>query len=372
MKISQKDLENVIKEEVGGALEEGPFSTAFNKAMQGLKTRNIAKQDKQMGIQRTTVKPEKQQSIDKFMDNKTKKAVVRISAEILSDPSVKLDKTKALKRIDPESIGTEKGRSKGDIFREEEQLNEATPKEIRFYSKLINQAIEDKKMTLEDLLDDVLSLADTNPVVNAIAGVEDLKRFKQKAQPEAPTNELPQGEKIKVPRTGGGESQGVSITDQNISQLQVSGKLKQQIKNAISQGNTVAAFIDGEKGLAVKNLGPSGPQKNKLSSDQFANFMAANQPQDPKRPTKVPDTTGAPTAKEISPEQEEKAKQAADNIMSAIAGAIDSAPMHKKAKGKARRAVSTEKIRQAIGREIRAGLQEQKDRWQKLAGILKD
>jgi hypothetical protein len=125
-----------------------------------------------------------------------------------------------------------------------------------------------------------------------------------------------------------------------------------------------------------------------------------NQPQDPRRPTivpddsggevkkqgpdeppqgeqvpapeepGVPDTTGSTESPTDSPEKEQKAKQAADNIMGAIAGAISNAKVSNNAKRKVR--ASTEKIRQSIGREIRAGLQEQKDRWQKLAGILKD
>lgn len=333
MKISQKDLENVIKEEVGGALEEGPFSKAFNKAMQGLKTRNVAKQDKEMGIQRTTVKPEKQQSIDKFMDPKTKKAVVRISAEILSDPSVKLEKTKALKQIDAKKSLGAKGRSKWDIFREEEQLNEATPKEINLYSKLINQAIEDKKMTLEDLLDDVLSLADTNPVVNAIAGVEDLKRFKQKAQPEAAPEE-PKPERTEKEKE----------------------ELFQKMSDISREGPPRPAGVPDTAGGPARTVGPAEPPRGER-------VPSAEEPGSP-------DITGAPPAREISPEQEEKAKQAADNIMGAIAGAINSTKVSPKAKRKVK--ASTEKIRQAIGREIRAGLQEQKDRWQKLAGILKD
>ena len=141
-------------------------------------------------------------------------------------------------------------------------------------------------------------------------------------------------------------------------------------------------------------------EQGTMRPEDFADFMAKNQPQDPRRPTivpddsggevkkqgpdeppqgeqvpapeepGVPDTTGSTESPTDSPEKEQKAKQAADNIMGAIAGAISNAKVSNNAKRKVR--ASTEKIRQSIGREIRAGLQEQKDRWQKLAGILKD
>lgn len=230
MKISQKKLENIIKEEVGGALEEGPFSKMFNKAMQGLKTRNVAKQDKEMGIQRTTTGPEKEKPADKFMDNKTKKSVTRIAAEILSDiANIDISKTKHLKKIDPESYGTARARRKTDIIREEETLEEATPKEVKFHSNLINTAIKDGEVTLEGLLDDIISLSKTNPIVKAMVGVDEL----------------------------------------------------------------VAQFDKAEEPAPQTSAEPEVPsEKGRMSAAELGDYVAANRPQDPRRPATSPETSG--------------------------------------------------------------------------------
>lgn len=141
-------------------------------------------------------------------------------------------------------------------------------------------------------------------------------------------------------------------------------------------------------------------EQGTMSPGEFADFMAKNQTQDPRRPTTIPDdsggevkkqgpaepprgeqvptpeepgipdTTGSAESPTDSPEKEQKAKQTADNIMGAIAGAISNAKVSNNAKRKVR--ASTEKIRQAVGNEIKKGMQEQKERWKELAGIFKD
>ena len=189
MKITQVELEDIISEEIVNTIEEGPFSRLFNKGLQKLKTRNVAKQDKEMGIQRTSQGPEKEKPADKFMDKTTKKNVVRIAAEILSDiGNIDITKTKHLKNIDVEhDYGTRRARGKIDFF--EETLEEADPKKIKFYSGVIETAIRKGKVTLEGMLDDIISLSKTNPIVKAMVGVEELvaqfDKAEEPAEPEA-------------------------------------------------------------------------------------------------------------------------------------------------------------------------------------------
>lgn len=306
MKIAKKDLERLVLEELEASLDEGIFSQV-GAGLKGAASqlRGAAKDvggavkqaaGKVAGAYQTGKAAQK----EKEKASSSQQAILRIAAEILANPQasgVSEQNTQGLWKVikhyaeNPPS-GTRSRFSPAALVREEDNIEEATEREIRTELSLLQKAIKDGIVSIKDIERDVRRLVRTNPVARAIPGASEME----------PKVLQPKEEPVAV----------------------------QPVQQPVQQP------------------------------------AAAGQPPEPS----VPDVSRTSPTPESDPEKEKKAQKAADNIMGQIASAINSASVSQEAKKKVK--ASTEKARQAVAREIRAGLQEQKDRWQELAGILKD
>lgn len=178
-KIKSTELEKIIAEEIENVLLNEGFFDQIGAGLKGAV--------KGFGQQRSADKESEQ--------------IIRIAAEILSDPMrTGIDYTGDMESSRTPNLASllgssdKKATSKMSFVREEEsqeELEEATSKEISFFTKKIKQALTNGQVTINGLKSEIQRLSN-NDVVRAIPGVMEMfPREKPTDNAGVPTQQTP-------------------------------------------------------------------------------------------------------------------------------------------------------------------------------------
>lgn len=232
-KIKSTELEKMIAEEIENVLLNEGFFDQIGAGLKGAV--------KGFGQQRSADKESEQ--------------IIRIAAEILSDPMrTGIDYTGDMESSRTPTLASllgssdKQATSKMSFVREEEsqeELEEATSKEISFFTKKIKQALANGQVTIDGLKSEIQRLS-SNDVVRAIPGVMEMfprekpadnagVPVQQTPPEEEPTKVIPsQADLTQVDQTkvdGGSPEQQVSMKEKILNRL-LSARTEESLETA--------------------------------------------------------------------------------------------------------------------------------------------